>query len=120
MTTWSVGMDAKGNSNNMKNGTALVDIMLPGNGYSLNSHNSKVKIYSQAYVELPDGSRILGSAVCFSLQEVLEGTVGLVGADALWDTLEQEQKTPILEMYTTYEKLMRQWNIPNIKAAAAQ
>jgi len=118
MTTWSVGMDAKGNSNNMKNGTALVDIMLPGNGYSLNSHNSKVKIYSQAYVELPDGSRILGSAVCFSLQEVLEGTENLTGADVLWDTLEQEQKTPILEMYAAYEKLMRQWNIPNIKAAA--
>ena len=115
--TWTPGSNAEGNSNNFANGTLLKGIMDEGNGYSSNTRNAKIKVYSQAYVELADGTRILGDAVSYSLQEIMEGTDGLVGADAIWNDLTDEQKTPVLSMYNTYKRIMRNWNIPNIKAA---
>ena len=118
LTTWKVGIEVDGNSRNLKNGTILVDIMKPGNGYSLNAYNSKVLIYSQAYVELPDGTRILGNVVSYSLREVLEGSKELAGVNGIWDSLQNYEKGWVLEMYKTYENVMKTWNIPNIKAAA--
>ena len=120
MTTWKPGMNANGYSNNLKNGTILQGIMSADGGYSSNKRNAGVKIYSQAYVELPNGTRILGKAVGYSLQDIIQGAEGIIGTDAMWNNLEQEQKDPILSMYATYERIMRNWNIPNIKAAAAQ
>ena len=116
--SWQPGLDSDGNSNNLSNGTLLVGIMNTGNGYSTNRYNADLKVYSCAYIELKNGERIMGDVVGYSLREVVEGTDGIAGVDAIWDTLTEEQKTPILEMFATYKTVMQGWNIPNIKAAA--
>ena len=117
---WMTGCDADGNSNNLANGTLLQGIMHKDYGYSSNRRNADMKIYSQAYVELADGTRILGDAVCFSLHDVCEGTDTTAGIDPSWNTLTDAQKQPVLQMYNDFERIMRGWNIPNIKASAAK
>ena len=77
-----------------------------------------MKIYSQAYVELEDGTRILGDVVCYSLRDTFTGNETITGIDQSWSSLTDAQKTPVLQMYNDFERIMRGWNIPNIKAAA--
>lgn len=115
---WKPGCDEKGNSNNLANGTLLQGIMSKNNGYSSNKRNADMKIYSQAYVELEDGTRILGDVVCYSLRDIFEGTDTIVGVDQIWNDLEDEQKQPVLQLYADFQRILRSWNIPNIKTAA--
>lgn len=120
MRSWIPGMNADGYSNNLQNGTILQGIMSQKNGYSLNKRNAEMLIYGQSYVELSDGSRILGKMVGFSLRQITEGANGMMGVDAMWGNMDAEQKAAILNMYATYKTNMRNWNIPNIKATAAK
>ena len=115
--TWKAGMDGDGNSNNMATGTLLYGILKEDNDAGINKYNASIKVYSQAYVELADGSRILGDMVSYSLQDVVAGAAGITGIDARWNELTEEQKASVLQMYATYESLMSTWEIPNIKAA---
>ena len=114
---WKVGCDADGNSYNMATGTLLRGVLQENNPEVLNIRNAQIKVYSQAYVEMADGSVILGDLVCYSLQEVIEGTGSITGVDGCWSTLTEEQKASVLQMYATYQYVMEDWNIPNIKAA---
>ena len=116
--TWTPGCDSKGNSNNLANGTLLQGILSEDFGYSSNKRNADMKIYSQAYVELEDGTRILGDVVCYSLRDIFEGTDTIVGVDQIWNDLEDEQKQPVLQLYADFQRVLRGWNIPNIKTAA--
>ena len=86
--------------------------------YSSNKMYADMKIYSRAYVELADGTRILGDVVCFSLHDVFEGTDMIAGVDQMWNKLTADQKQPVLQLYAQFENFMGDWNIPNIKAAA--
>ena len=114
MSTWTPGMDANGNSNNLGNGVLLKGIMTEGG--NTNKANSATRIYSCAYVELPDGTRVQGNIACYSLKEVFEGATGLVGIDARWDTYDEDTQAPLVTMYETFEKVMSTWKIPRIKA----
>jgi len=115
LTSWLVGMNSSGYSNNLKNGTLLEGILKETNSYSVNRRNALIKVYSQAYVELPDGTRILGDAVSFSLKEIMEGTDGLTGVDQSWNDLSDAQKSKIMTMYETFEKNFASWALPNIR-----
>ena len=108
-SAWKTGCDSEGA------GTLLEGILAQGGD---NAANAQVKIYSQAYVELADGTRILGDAVCFSLQEVFEGAQSIRGVDRMWADLTEAQKQPVLQLYKTFEGTMSGWNIPNIKNSA--
>ena len=118
MTTWQVGMDDKGNSKNLKNGTILQNIMTVGGETAANASGAETKIYSQAYVELADGTRIMGKLVCCSLRDMMEGTKNITGVDQLWSSLTATQQAAILELYKNFTDVMLDWNIPNIKEAA--
>jgi len=114
---WKVGADKKGNSNNLSNGTLLDGIVKTTNTYSVNSRNSKAMVNGLAYVELADGTRVYGPMASYSLRDVFEGN-NITGVDATFSTLIQSQQTSILEMFNTYQLLMKNWNIPNIIAAS--
>lgn len=118
-SSWQCGTDASGNSKNLSNGTILTGILQTKNTYSMNKRNGNTEIYSLAYVELADGTRITGPCVQYSLREIMEGAVGLTGLDANWDTLTENKQAPIIEMYNTFKNVLVNWNIPNIKATIA-
>lgn len=114
MTSWIPGMDVNGNSNNLGNGVLLKDIMTEDG--NTNKANAATKIYSCAYIVLLDGTRIQGNMACYSLKDVFEGATGLTGVDARWDTFDETTQAPIVTMFETFERIMRTWNIPRIKA----
>lgn len=118
MTTWQVGTDASGKSNNRKNGTILLNIMAADALTADNQHGAEMKIYSRAYVELADGTRILGRTVRCSLREMVEGTEYVTGVDQMWSSLTTAQQEAMVQMYKQYADVMSSWNIPNIKASA--
>ena len=100
------------------NSVLLKGIMREGNAYSINKRNGNMAVHCQAYVELADGTRILGKTVCCSLQDMIEGTKGITGVDQIWNSLTAAQQQAMLQMYKTFEDVMSTWNIPNLKAAA--
>lgn len=116
--TWLVGADANGNSNNLKNGTLLKDIMIPGMNYSVNNTYASAKVNGLSYIELADGTRICGPIIGFSLKDLFIGN-GISGVDANFSKYSEIQQAGILEMYSTFNNVMKRWNIPNIKAAAS-
>lgn len=116
MRTWKTGMDAQGNANNLQNGTVLEGIMREKNGFTANSRNANTQLYCQSYVELPDGTRVMGDMVCYSLKQVMEGAEGLVGTDSVAATLSDSDKLALKNMYWDYRNVMKYWDIPNTKA----
>lgn len=116
MRTWKTGMDAQGNANNLQNGTVLEGIMREKNGFTANSRNANTQLYCQSYVELPDGTRVMGDMVCYSLKQVMEGAEGLVGTDSVAATLSDPDKLALKNMYWDYRNVMKYWDIPNTKA----
>ena len=111
LTAWQVGA-----AGNLQNGTAVEDIMSRTNGYSTNTRNANVKLYCQSYVELPDGTRVMGDMICYSLKQVMEGAEGLVGTDSVAATLSDPDKLALKNMYWDYRNVMKNWDIPNTKA----
>ena len=116
--SWEAGLDSNGNSKNLSNGTLLVGIMDVAYTDYRNERNSNIMVYSCAYIELENGERVQGNIVGYSLREIIEGADGITGLDPIWETLDETQKTRVLEMYTTYKTVMDKWMIPNIKATA--
>ena len=109
MTLWESG------KLNTFNGTMLMNIMKTSNTVSTNTRNASTQVYSQAYIELIDGSRILGGSYKLSLKEILEGTPTSTGVDSLWETLKENQKEPVIEMFNAFQTIMEKWKIPYIK-----
>ena len=109
MTQWESG------KLNTFNGTMLKNIMKTSNSYSVNNKNASTQVYSQAYIELLDGTRILGGTYKLSLKEVMEGTATSSGIDTLWETLQEDQKTPVIDMFNSFQDVMGNWKIPYIK-----
>ena len=109
MTKWESG------KLNTFNGTLLKNIMKTGNSYTTNAKNSSTQVYSQAYIELLDGTRIMGGSYNLSLKQILEGTPTTTGVDGLWETLQDNQKQPVIEMFNQFQDVMSNWKIPYIK-----
>lgn len=110
MTAWQVGAAL------LQNGTAVENIMSQTNGYTTNRRNADTHLYCQSYVELPDGTRVVGESVCLSMKEVLEGTDGFDGLDGMADTLSNADKLALKKLYWDYKNVMRNWDIPSTKA----
>lgn len=109
MTTWESG------KLNVFNGTLLKNIMKTSNSYTINNRNSSTQVYSQAYIELTDGTRILGGSYNLSLKQIMEGTATSTGVDGLWETLDADQKQPVINMFNAFQDVMGAWKIPYIK-----
>ena len=97
------------------NGVLLKGILKTGNAYSLNKANAIKQIYNVPYVELADGTRITGATVNRSLQNVVEDATDSTnpGSDN-WDKYSYTQKTNIVNLYETFERIMSGWNMPRL------
>ena len=92
-------------------GTLLQNIMRTTNTDAVNAGNAGVPIYGCAYV-ITENGYVFGEPVSCSLETLLGGI------DKIFNTLSAEQQKGVLEMYRTYEAVMSQWTIPNIKETA--
>lgn len=104
MTDWSA--DGKGY------GTVLANIMDTDNSDSANEQNAQQVIYGVAYIMYADGTVEYSEEVRTTLKDMVEYI------DSIWGNLTQAQKTGISNMYKQFSSVMKNWNIPNIKAAA--
>lgn len=100
---------------NTFNGTLLKNIMKTGNSYTINNRNSSMQVYSQAYIELVGGTKIMGGTYNLSLKQIMEGTATSTGIDGLWETLQDNQKQPVIDMFNQFQDVMGNWKIPYIK-----
>lgn len=96
------------------NSTLLKGIMKQRNDPSVNERNGSMDIYCQAYVEV-NGNRITGPSVCFSLQDIVEGTDTLSGVEQQWSSLESTQKTAAESLYNAFTSVVNNWSIPQIR-----
>ena len=92
-------------------GTLLQNIMRTTNTDAVNSGNAGVPIYGCAYV-ITENGYVFGEPVSCSLETLLGGI------DEIFSTLSAEKQAGVLDMYRTYETVMSQWTIPNIKETA--
>ena len=92
-------------------GTVLQGIMTQNGGYSSNKANAERVVYGVAYIKYTDGTVEYSNYAQCTLRQVVEAS------DAIWNDLTQPQKEGLLAMYGDFAKIMRSWNIPNIKAA---
>lgn len=109
MTKWESG------KLNTFNSTLLKNIMKVSNSYTTNNKNASTQVYSQAYIELTDGTRILGGSYKLSLKQIMEGTETSSGIDTLWETLDSTKKQPVIDMFNQFQDVMGAWKIPYIK-----
>ena len=114
ISAWQTGADTKGNSKNLANGTLLKNIMEENFSVAINGRRAELPLYSCAYVELPDGSRIVGDAVSYTLRQIVEGTGEFTGVEASFETLEEVQKNALATMYTAYAPVLDNWRLPQI------
>lgn len=116
-TTWNVGTDENGDANNLQNGSLLYGIMKTDYYDFANTKRAQMQIYGQAYIELSEGTRILGNPVNYSLKEIVEGTDSIDGVDGMWNTLTDIQKEEVLTFYNAFKPIVEYWIVPNIKSA---
>ena len=90
-------------------GTVVQNVMLPGNGDAMNSHNANIPVFGNSYIKLADGSFLFGSAYSYSLKELTELSDDM--------TLTDDQLGYLTEMYGKYRSVMADWDIPQIKEA---
>lgn len=114
VTGWKAGTNIEGTPNMFSNGTLLDGIMAKNNDVEKNKANAKIPVYTMPYIELKDGTRIDGICVCYSLQELLEGSDGLDGIDIRWDTLPITQQSPVIKLYEEYPDVVKTWKTPRI------
>lgn len=104
MADWPAG--GKGN------GSILSNIMDTDNNDSINAANAEQKVYGVAYIKYKDGTVDYSNQVCITLKTLVECI------DVSWNSLTQAQKDGACGMYEQFSTVMKDWNIPNIKAAA--
>ena len=89
----------------------ISEIMKTENTNRENSTNAKMKIYARVYVQKTSGEYIYSDVVAVTLQQVV------MGAQNKWEDLTAAQQEALLQMYTTYSKVMASWDVPNLEAA---
>lgn len=109
LSSWTTGSVFTGNS------TLLRGIMRTGNTAAENERNSATVVYCQAYVELPDGSRVTGEAKQLSLRNLVEGTQTLEGVDDRWDMLDTTEQTSARNLYSAFGSVLDTWSVPQIR-----
>ncbi|MBR2311023.1 MAG: hypothetical protein IKA47_10915 [Oscillospiraceae bacterium] len=82
-------------------------------GSADDANNATMNVYASAYVKFTDGSIQYSESTATNLKALVETIDG-----KLWNSLSAAQQEAMLQMYETYEDVMRSWNIPNIKNAA--
>jgi len=93
-------------------GTLLSGILKKENTEEDNVRNGSMSIYGRPYVLSDNGQYVFGEVVERTLQQQLEAI------DEIWDTLNCNQTSAVLEMYNDYTAVMDAWELPNIKKAA--
>ena len=89
-------------------GTLLKGIWKDTNSAQKNAMNAETQIHSVCYVQLTDGTIILGAPVSMSLRDVVEK------ADGNWENLDAQQTAAMQTMYEAYKDIMGPWDIPNL------
>ena len=81
-----------------------------------NLQRAAIDIYGRSYIQLQNGQMIFSTAVPFSMQSAMEE------ADRLWESLTDEGREALVEMYLNPENhsFMQQWDLINIKIAAGE
>ncbi len=92
----------------------LQNIISADNDDAANRRNAGLPVYSTAYVQLTDGSRLTGYPRQCSLQTVLE-TIS-----SRWDSIPYARQSGVLSMYEKFSTVMDGWSIPNIRKALAE
>lgn len=95
--------------------TLLKDIMCADAEASENRQNGRKPVYCRAYLRLTDGACVYSEANCTNLQTVVETVDAKV-----WSNLTDTQRSSLVTMYETYSAAMANWDIPNLKAYAAE
>ena len=96
-----------------KSGTLLTGIMTESNTDYANNRNAAMAIYGRAYIKTADGYTF-GACASRDLKTQVEAI------DAVFASLNENQKAAILAMYKAFEGVIANWNVPNMKHAAAQ
>lgn len=99
------------------NGTLLKGIMTEENTYSVNRRNASALVQNKAYVELRDGTRVLGSQdVAYSLRGFVETVSGdgTDGVNTVWDSMNNEQKDTLVAFRKAFIRIVGNWNMPRV------
>lgn len=98
--------------NGVTAGTSVVNVMTIDRDEYHNGMNAKRSVYGSAYILTNDGEYLFGQVVSRSFREVV------IETDGIWDTLNAEQKTAVVELYKRFEVNMKYWGLKNISVAA--
>jgi len=90
------------------NGTLLSGILKQNNTAEENAANAEMNIHSVSYVQMKDGTVVLGTPVSVNLRQLVEKI------DTVYSTLGQPQVSALREMYATYKEAAGDWTIPNL------
>ena len=92
----------------------LKDIMKAGLGDSNNASRAETAVYSNAYVMLKNGDVLFGNTVNINLQDL----AGLI--NEYWVNLSMAQKEAFMNMFDSYENVMRDsnWSVSNAVSIA--
>lgn len=101
-----------GSNNSDATSTLLYGIIKQDYARLTNDTRSKIVVYGRAYIKTNEGEYIFGYTAARSLKEQVEGV------NYYWSTYNDNQRAPVVEMYKIFEDVMKNWDIPNIKAAA--
>ena len=82
----------------------------------MNQARATVPVYGRSYIRLEDGTMLLSDAENFTMQSAMEHVDTYFNSSYLTDA----NRTALVEMYknASYNGFMKNWNIPNIQAAA--
>ena len=100
------------NMNGVTAGTSVVNVMTIDRDEYHNGMNAKRSVYGSAYILTNDGEYLFGQVVSRSFREVV------IETDGIWDTLNAEQQTAVVELYKRFEVNMKYWGLKNISVAA--
>lgn len=98
-----------------RTGALLKNILDPNVGPMTNQYYASMNIYGRSYVQTKDGQLLFGDSqqACNTLQKLTE-----YADKNLWNTLEDDKKQALVDMYNAFPKVINNWTIPNIKGGA--
>jgi len=92
--------------------TSVVNVMKTDRTDYHNGMNAKRSVHGSAYILTNDDEYLFGPVVSRSFREVV------IETDEIWDTLNDDQKNAVVELYKRFESNMQYWGLENIMAAA--
>jgi hypothetical protein len=90
--------------------TLLKGVLKEKNSHRQNNINAEASVYGSAYVLLKDGTYLFGEPAVRTFREQVES------ADAMWNSLNQQQKATLWVLLESYFDVLKNWNIPNTMA----